>query len=78
MKHLIKLLLVSVIFLGCGMQPRNEGMDNGKVETKIGDYTIRTIDSCEYIEYEHGVFDQRVYSLTHKGNCRYCKERNKR
>ncbi|MCK9416478.1 hypothetical protein M0Q97_07460 [Candidatus Dojkabacteria bacterium] len=36
---------------------------------------IKTIDSCEYIEYDYGIFDQRVYSLTHKGNCKYCNER---
>ena len=40
------------------------------------DYEIIIIDSCEYIEYEHGSLDSYVYSLTHKGNCKFCKERS--
>lgn len=47
------------------------------VERSVDGYNIKTIDSCEYIEYDYGVFDQRVYSLTHKGNCKYCAERTK-
>jgi len=38
-------------------------------------YNIKVIDSCEYIECDYGIFDQRVYSLTHKGNCKFCLER---
>lgn len=34
-----------------------------------GGYSIRVIDGCEYIECDYGIFDNRVFSLTHKGNC---------
>ena len=33
-------------------------------------YTYLEIDSCEYI--------RGVYQLTHKGNCRFCKERRQK
>lgn len=29
-----------------------------------------TIEGCEYIEFDAGVGHSRVYSLTHKGNCK--------
>nr|WP_317632984.1 hypothetical protein [uncultured Flavobacterium sp.] len=64
-------LLVAVIFCGCNPQPKN-----GSTKTRNGDYITKVIDSCEYIEYDYGIFDQRVYSLTHKGNCKFCVERN--
>lgn len=51
---------------------------NGSVSSRDGDFNIKVIDSCEYIEYDYGIFDQRVYSLTHKGNCKYCLERNRK
>lgn len=66
-------LLVAVIFCGCNPQP-----ENGSSETSNGDYVTKVIDSCEYIEYDYGIFDQRVYSLTHKGNCKFCEERSKK
>ena len=66
-------LLLSVIFCGCNPQP-----ENGSIETSNGDYVTKVIDNCEYIEYDYGLFDQRVYSLTHKGNCKFCAERSKK
>lgn len=66
-------MLVAVIFCGCNPQP-----ENGSSETINGDYVTKVIDSCEYIEYDYGIFDQRVYSLTHKGNCKFCAERSKK
>ena len=49
----------------------------GESSTDTGkSYTIKVIDSCEYIECDYGIFDQRVYSLTHKGNCKFCAERS--
>ena len=65
-------LLTAVIFCGCNPQP-----ENGSTQTRNGDYVIKVIDSCEYIEYDIGLFSNRVYSLTHKGNCKFCAERCK-
>lgn len=36
----------------------------------IGDYSIREIEGCEYIEYKKGAGETAVYSITHKGNCK--------
>lgn len=59
-----------IVFLsGCVGSPK----ENEATETSpLGDFKIKVIDSCEYIEYDWGWGDQRVYSLTHKGNCKYC------
>lgn len=36
-------------------------------------YTITIIDSCEYIAYRTYAYK----AVTHKGNCKFCTERNK-
>lgn len=56
--------LVCLSFVGCNPQT-----GDGNESVKYGDYTIKVIDGCQYIEYDYGFLDQRVYSLTHKGNC---------
>ena len=35
-------------------------------------FTIRVIDGCEYLEYEHGTTASNAYtySITHKGDCK--------
>ena len=60
-----KLFLIPFLFLlSCTNTP------NGESSVQKDNYVIKTIDNCEYIEYNEGSFDQRVYSLTHKGNCK--------
>lgn len=67
----ILVVLVAVIFCGCE-HPR------GNREEKEG-YSIIFIDSCEYIEVSSMLGAQQgYYSLTHKGNCKFCTERNKK
>lgn len=69
----IKLLLI-VLASGC----TTGSIDADKSDKPEGkNYRTVVVDSCEYIEFDSGIFDQRVYSLTHKGNCKYCIERNK-
>lgn len=70
MKNII--IICILILNGCSsMPPENE------VERQTnGDYKIKIIDSCEYIEFNWCVgADIGVYSLTHKGNCKFCKQR---
>lgn len=75
-RKIIKTMLLVVLFVTFSCNPQPNG---GRVEQTVdGDFTIKTIDSCEYIEYDYGIFEQRVYSLTHKGNCKYCITRNKK
>jgi hypothetical protein len=62
---LAAIVVFAIFTLGCGESP--------KAETRTGtksNYSIVTIDGCEYIECDYGIWDQRVYSLTHKGNCK--------
>lgn len=71
-----RFLVLFIVFLsGCVGSPR-ENEDTERLP--LGDFAIKVIDSCEYIEYDYGWADQRVYALTHKGNCKYCIERSKR
>lgn len=44
--------------------------------TKVEGFKVVVVDSCEYIEIDEGIFDQRVYSLCHKGNCKFCAQRS--
>ena len=76
MKKLLILSLLFSILCSCA----NE-IDNSKTKYKPTDknykaigtdgrsYEVIVIDSCEYIK--------RFSRLAHKGNCRFCKERNK-
>ena len=69
MKKLIFLiLLASMLCASC------ESKDIDMIYTKKGIYTysfdIVIIDSCEYLLNRN--------MLAHKGNCRFCKERNER
>ena len=64
MKTII-ILLLAITLISCKTGPEGEG----RVITN-DNYVIVTIDGCEYIEFDHGVLDQSVYSLTHKGNCK--------
>ena len=70
--NMIRATILLAVFVGCE-QPIGES----KTETDKN-YTIKVIDSCEYIECDYGIFDQRVYSLTHKGNCKFCEDRQHR
>lgn len=64
-------LLIAIIFCGCEHPA-------GQRESKDG-YSIIGIDSCEYIEVSSMIgTDQGYYSLTHKGNCKYCTQRSKK
>jgi hypothetical protein len=67
MKNLFLAAVVAfaIFSLGCGQSPSTER----RMETK-NNYSVIVIDGCEYIECDYGILAQRVYSLTHKGNCK--------
>jgi hypothetical protein len=70
---ILTLLLVSVIFCSC-----EEGnVATEKTTTILGNrrFEIYTIDSCEYIGTVTG---SNTDVLAHKGNCKFCVERNKK
>jgi hypothetical protein len=63
----IKILLIAVLvfFVGCNPEPpQGATTDTGR------GYNVKVVDSCEYIEYDAGFGQMRVYSLTHKGDCK--------
>lgn len=71
MRILFILLLTSIIFYSCELP-------SGERNKKDG-YSIIEIDNCEYIEVSYLVGTTHgYYSITHKGNCKYCVERNKK
>ena len=72
MKKLILSSLSLLAFSCVNPQPKGES-----TTSRYGDYSLKVIDSCEYIEYDYGIVDQRVYSLTHKGNCKFCAKKFK-
>lgn len=63
MKNIILILAVLMI-IGCSFR---SGQD---ISNKI-----ITLDSCEYIQYWTGDYNQNI---EHKGNCKFCKERRQR
>ena len=64
-------LLVAVISCGCESP-------SGQRYKKDG-YSIVEIDSCEYIEVSSMIgANNGYYSLTHKGDCKFCLERSKK
>jgi hypothetical protein len=46
--------------------------DKPRYDSKIGEFTILTIDSCEYIVSGFG----SSRNVTHKGNCKFCNNRS--
>ncbi len=66
MKKVILFIGLAVAMVSCGP---SQPIDGGTKTGSIGDYTIIVIDGCEYLEYRKGMGENRVYSLSHKGNC---------
>lgn len=70
MKKLLLLALLAMIMVGC-----DEPDEPATITTKES-LKIVNIDSCEYIKcYTYGI---NTYVYTHRGNCRFCAERNKK
>lgn len=69
MKTKIYYLLLALIFLlmSCDTKP-------SEFFNRAVDYETMVIDSCEYIVcIKNGKYT--MFSLTHKGNCKFCEER---
>jgi len=68
MKKIILLALAALMMVGCG-----DKFIETDYHTKEG-LRVSIIDSCEYIHYSCGWGPE----YTHKGNCRFCKERRQK
>ena len=66
MKKIILLALTALVMAGCDYN------SNSNIDTKTQGLIFGTIiiDSCEYVS--------SAYKLSHKGNCRFCKERRQK
>lgn len=65
--------VVSLILFGC--ETKNVEKHSTEYQINGSSLQIYVIDSCEYIGFVYGTNSDK---LTHKGNCRFCTERNKR
>lgn len=84
---LVSILLVTAIFCGCVRQlppDTNIVKKNVKSINSLGKFpynsttdelSIVEIDNCEYIVCN--AYSYRDIAITHKGNCKFCVERNK-
>lgn len=64
------LALMSLLLTSCGEAPRTE-------KDSVIEYDVIEIDSCEYIMVQSETYRlKKVTSIAHKGNCKYCKERD--
>lgn len=66
MKKLLLLALLATTMVGC----KDEEGRNYATDERGYTYEVSVIDSCEYF--------RGAYYMLHKGNCRFCTERNKR
>ena len=74
MKKIFLLALITLMVVGCMEDYR---------ETRINsDYSVKVIDSCEYIvnteKYAYAYTEGIYKTHSHKGNCRFCKERRQK
>jgi hypothetical protein len=77
-------LLVAVIFCGCGEQSQTEttkvksinSLGNFPYNSNIDELTIVEIDDCEYIVCN--AYQMKDITITHKGNCKFCAERSRK
>lgn len=67
MKKVLFIIVCTMGMVSCGPRQPEE---TSNVVGEIDGYSIVLIDSCEYLEYKRGMGKSRVYSLTHKGNCK--------
>ena len=70
MKKFILLALTALMIVGC-----DKRMQDGTYRNDGSSYRTYIIDSCEYF----GLLDWgNANILSHKGNCRFCKERRQK
>lgn len=63
---IVTIILAVLLLTSCGEEHQSKKIVDG--------YEIIVVDSCEYLirHYDHGGV------MAHKGNCRYCAERNRK
>lgn len=74
MKKIILLALTALMMVGCYQAKAY----HDKQINLVGDYRMKTIvyQGCEYVVIES--YYQKRVAITHKDNCRFCKERRQK
>ena len=74
MKNIILLALITLIMVGC------EYKSEAEIEEaeRLSGFNIVVIDSCEYLIMSKSVYQAGYGYFSHKGNCRFCKERRQK
>lgn len=67
MKNIIFIIVLSLM-IGCS--PITEDPYSGEQTLNPSEINEIVYQGCDYIVYDHGVAEHRVFSITHKGNCR--------
>jgi hypothetical protein len=77
MKSIIIVIFALLMFSACSSENVTEAVNIGDGQVKLNGWTLKTyvIDSCEYVGFV-AVGDGSF--LTHKGNCRFCAERQRK
>lgn len=83
-KIIVGIFFMSIFLFSCNNQQVEsksniDWYDNVKVKEIFTNvtYTVVVIDSCEYIIGTDNSAYNGGFFLTHKGNCKFCAERNK-
>lgn len=69
---LICIFLITIVFSSCGETAQANHLEQ---KQKHNRYNLVIIDSCEYLEGP-AALPTNWNVLTHKGNCKFCKQRN--
>ena len=69
LRNTLYLVLALVLCVGCNMPTEVE-----YTKSKEQNYLVIEIDSCEYLMFSNRPVSADM-AITHKGNCKYCKER---
>lgn len=85
MKKIFTILALATLFVACSQpQPSNSSANTIQSPQPAGlrfdygptdEYRIQEIDSCEYIIVN--ALANKDVALTHKGNCKYCAQRQR-
>lgn len=70
MKKILFLALASLMMVGCVENEENRSHSSRNEELCEKNYEVIVLDSCEY--YSH----KSRWDMTHKGNCKYCAQRD--
>lgn len=80
-KKILILLLCLFFLVSCEEKLTEEELQT-RQEKRYKGFDVIEIDSCEYlikiVKYRNGNGSTAYGLMSHKGNCKYCEERNKK